>query len=72
MVLIRLYGRFRLSKGQLKQLADFSSNLGLVFLAGVVTPLFSGVDRISLLNVVLGIVLMLMSVSFSLFLLKGD
>ena len=42
----------RLNDNQLKQLADFTSNLGLVFLATVITPLFTNVDKVNILAVV--------------------
>lgn len=38
---------FDFNKDQLKQLADFTSNLSLVFLATVFTPVFSTVEAVN-------------------------
>lgn len=61
----------KLNDTQLKQLADFTSNLSLVFFASVLTPMFSDVDRINIINVALGVVLGLLSILSSLFILRG-
>ena len=45
----------RLNNSQLRQLAEFTSNLGLLFFATIVTQVFADVDKIDLLNVVLGL-----------------
>ena len=47
----------RLSNEQLKLLAQFTCNLGLVFTAGVVSPLFSGSQDVNILIVLLGLIL---------------
>ena len=60
-----------LNSDQLKQLSEFTSTLGLVFLASVAAPLFINIDNVNIVAVVLGIVLMLLSLSASLLLLKG-
>lgn len=61
----------KLNNDQLKQLADFVSNLGLVFAASIITPLFSkNVDKIDLLSVVLGLLSSLTSLFLSLTILS--
>lgn len=60
----------KLNNNQLKQLAEFTTNLGLVFIASVVTPLFTNIDKIDILTVVLGIGLMLICLTASMLLLK--
>lgn len=61
----------RLNNNQLKQLAEFTSNLGLIFAGSVIAPLFSEIDKISIVSVSLGIVLMLFSLVSSLILLRS-
>lgn len=56
---------------QLDRLSEFTANLSLVFFASMVTPLFSGVDKMNLFIIVLGLVLSSGSLVVSLFLLKG-
>lgn len=60
----------KLKDSQLKQLADFTSNLSLVFFASVLTPMFSGVDTINLFSVVLGLIAAVLSLITSLLLIK--
>ena len=60
----------KLNDNQLKQLADFMSNLGLVFFAISITPLFSGVDTLNIFSVLLGLVASIISLIVSLSLLK--
>jgi hypothetical protein len=45
----------KLNDNQLKQLADFTSNLSLVFFTTVIAPVFSEIDRVNPLMIVLGI-----------------
>jgi len=47
----------KLNNNQLKQLSEFSANLGLVFLATVIAPLFSNIDKVNLISVILGLVI---------------
>ena len=47
---------FRLNREQVKQLADFTSNLSLVYLASIFTVLFTGVDNIDLIRVIWGLI----------------
>ena len=61
----------KLSNTQLKQLAEFTSNLGLVFLASVITPLFSNIDRVDIFNVLLGLSLGLIALAISLLLVRN-
>lgn len=51
---------------QLKLLAGFTSNLGVVFIAGVITPLFSNIDGLTPDKVVLGLVASIISLALSL------
>jgi hypothetical protein len=60
-----------LNSHQLDRLSEFVSNLGLVFLASAVTPLFTGVDKANPFIVELGLTLTSGCVAVSLFLLKG-
>lgn len=60
----------KLKDSQLKQLADFTSNLSLVFLASVIAPIFSNVDTINLISVVLGLLGAVLSLIISLLLIK--
>lgn len=55
---------------QLNRLSEFSANLALVFLASVITPLFTGTDIINLERVILGLVLMLIALTASLLMAK--
>ena len=61
----------RLNKGQKEKLADFSGNLGLVFFATLVMPVFTKIDRINILMIVLGILFTNVCVISSLYLMKG-
>lgn len=63
---------YKLNRDQVKQLAEFSSNLGLVFAASVISPLFSNrnIDMQDFLIVVLGLELTILSLVLSLFLLS--
>jgi len=45
----------KLNNKQLQQLAEFMANLGLVFFASVITPLFTKVDNVNPYNIVLGL-----------------
>lgn len=56
---------------QLKQLAEFVSNLGLVFFATVVTPIFTEPDRFNIFATISGILLTIICVIISLIILKG-
>ena len=61
----------RLNKGQKDKLADFSGNLGLVFFVTLVMPIFTKIDRINILMIVLGILFTNVCVISSLYLMKG-
>lgn len=61
-----------ISDPQLDRLSEFTANLGLVFFASVISPLFSGVDKVNLVAVGLGVFLGLVSLVASLLLAKGD
>lgn len=65
------YEKFRLNQEQLKQLADFASNLSLVFLAGVVAPIFSNSRAIELLTILVGVSFGILCLISSLYILKG-
>ncbi len=60
----------KLNDSQLRQLGEFMSNLGIVFIAVVVTPMFSKFDSINLLGVVLGLVAAMICMGGSMLLLK--
>lgn len=60
----------RLNDEQLKQLAEFASNLSLIFVAIVVTPLFSKEVSVNIFNVLTGLTFMAVCLIISLFLLK--
>lgn len=60
----------RLNDVQLKQLADFASNMGIVFLATVITPLFSGIEGANIVSVLTGLGFMTISILISLSLLR--
>lgn len=57
---------------QLKQLAEFTSNSSLIFIAGVIAPFFSGVDRLEVSRVLLGLALAVLSLVISLFILRKE
>lgn len=61
----------RLNDVQLKQLAEFTSNLGLVFAAAVIAPLFSNIDGLTVSGIILGLTGSASSVAFSLLIIKG-
>lgn len=63
---------YKLNDIQIKQLAEFTSNLSLVFFTTIVTQVFSGVDRVNVINVVLGLVISITCLIESLLLLKGS
>ncbi len=60
----------RLNDVHLKQLAEFASNLSLVFVAVVVTPLFSEGITVNIFNVLTGLTFMAVCLMISLFLLR--
>ena len=59
-----------LSEKQLDKLSDFCVNLGIVFIASVITPLFTGVDTLGSIGVVWGVGMMLISLTISVVLVK--
>lgn len=61
---------FRLNKNQLKQLAEFTSNLSLVFFATAAAPIFSQVERINVYMVLSGIALSIGCLLMSLIILE--
>lgn len=61
---------FRLNDNQLKQLAEFVSNLSLIFFASVITPLFSEIDKLTVFTVLWGIGLGLGSLAISILILR--
>lgn len=60
----------KLNKKQAQQLAEFTANLGIVFFASVITPLFTTVDTVNLLSVLFGLGATGFSLTLSLLLLK--
>lgn len=61
----------RFSGEQLNRLSEFTANMGLVFFATVVTPIFSYPSKINIFMIVLGLILMCGSLVISLRLTKG-
>ena len=59
-----------LTNSQLDRLSEFTANLGLVFMASIVAPLFSGVDKVDLFMLILGVVFTLLCVVISLWLVR--
>ena len=59
-----------LSDKQLDRLSEFCANLALVYIAAVITPMFSGVDSIGLNRVVFGLTLAAGSLVLSLIFAK--
>lgn len=60
-----------LNDSQLNRLSEFTANLGLVFFATAITPLFSGIDARSLYVLLLGLILGAGCVFVSLLLLRS-
>ena len=60
----------KLNDAQLRQLAEFTSNLSLVFLASVIAPLFSNIDSVNIFSVLLGLLAAVISLVISLFLVR--
>lgn len=60
----------RLNRDQVKQLADFTSNLSLVYLASTFAVLFSDVDTIDLIRVIWGLVAAFLMITTRLLLLR--
>lgn len=61
----------KLNSNQQKQLAEFSSNLGLFFIGVVIAPLFSDIKSVNLLNVLSGLNIATICVVISLFILRS-
>ena len=61
----------KLNNAQLKQLADSTSNLGVVLFATIVTPIFASIDKINPYMILSGLVLMVVTFILSLLILKG-
>ena len=58
----------RLDSSQLERLSEFTANLGLVFLASVIAPFFSNIDKTDPVSVGLGLGGMFLSLVVSLWL----
>lgn len=61
----------KLTNIQLRQVAEFTANLGLVFFASAITPIFTAVDKVNPLLIISGLVLMMGCLIGSLIILKG-
>lgn len=61
-----------LTEGQVERLSEFCANLGLIFFASTVAPIFSGVDNIEPTRVLFGWLLTTISLIISLLLAKGN
>lgn len=64
------YKRFTLNQEQLKQLADFLSNLSLVFLTVLVVPVFFDLSKTNIFVLFLGLICTFLSLVSSLYILK--
>lgn len=62
----------KFNENQLKQLAEFTANLGLAFFATVVIPTFVAIDKLNPFMIISGLVLTAGCLAGSLLLLKGD
>lgn len=63
---------FELNDSQLKQLADFSSNLSLLlFGASLITPFFTNIDELNQYFVAGGLLLAIAFLIISMIILKG-
>lgn len=62
----------RLKNAQVKQIADFLSNLSLVFIAVILTPLFANLDNANPFLVVLGVTVAVICFSVSLVIVPGE
>ncbi len=60
----------KLNENQLKQLADFASNLSLVFFATAIAPIFTDPQNMNLLIIIVGFSLSLVSLFASMVLLR--
>ena len=61
----------KLNENQLKQLAEFTSNLGLVFFATVVTPVAAGAGKINPFMITLGLILTILCLFLSLIIIRS-
>lgn len=61
-----------LTENQVERLSEFCANLGLVFFASIVAPIFSGVDNIESPRVLFGWLLTTVSLVISLLFAKGN
>lgn len=61
---------YRLHREQLKLLAEFIANLGVLFFATIITTLFVSVDTVSIVNVVLALIASITCLVGSLLLLR--
>lgn len=59
-----------LNNNQLKQLAEFTSNMGIVFVGIVIAPLFSQAESVNIFTVLTGLGLMIICLITSLSLLR--
>lgn len=62
----------KLNNYQLDRLSEFTANLGLVFFAALVLPIFSGIDKVNYFNVVWGLALTTLCLIVSLFVLRRN
>jgi len=68
--LFRRYKRSKLNREQIRQMAGFAMNLSLVFFGSVITPMFSGVDKVSVFAILWGVFLGLLGLLTSLVLTR--
>jgi len=65
-------GKFLLNDSQLDRLSEFTANLGLVLLASVLAPLFSGVDKRDPFVIVSGLAGTIFCLIASIYLLRKE
>jgi hypothetical protein len=61
----------KLNNEQIKLSAQFISNLGLLFIAGVLSPLFSNNQDVNIILVIPGLILSLVCLISSLYIVRG-
>ncbi len=62
----------KLNHTQLNRLSESSTNLGLVFFGVLVVPVLTGVDKVDILSVILGLAAYVISIIISLILLRRN
>lgn len=61
----------KLSESQLFKLSDFVSNLGIVFFGALISPIFTGLDRASVVGILLCAVGTVLCAFFSIIIVRN-